>query len=113
GQGTYNISLGLPRPALQEDRDRIEADNLIQQGAAFARQNTPAARRTALEKFQAAIPLLERANDKARLAAAFNRIGRNFSVLGERQKAIENYQKSLDTRREIGDRVGEAVVLGD
>ena len=113
GEGSYTLTLRTVRRVQKDDRERLAADQLIADASVFVREGTAASRRQAVEKFQTAIPLLENANDKARLAMVFNRLGRNYNLMGRRLEAIENYQKSLSIRREIGDRVGQASVLAD
>jgi len=113
GEGNYTLTLRTGRQVQKDDRERFAVDQLLAEASAFVREGTAASRRQAVERFQTAIPLLEKANDKARLAMVLNRLGRNYNLMGRRPEAIANYQKSLSLRREIGDRVGQASVLAD
>lgn len=58
------------------------------------------------------------AQEKDRLAGApqpepFNNLGYAYELLGEKQKAIQNYQKTLDLTRSLGDRKNEATALNN
>jgi tetratricopeptide (TPR) repeat protein len=51
--------------------------------------------------------------DRGGEAVTLNNIGRVYSQLGEKQKALEYYSQSLPLRRAVGDRAGEALTLAN
>ncbi|MEG4280433.1 CHAT domain-containing protein, partial [Microcoleus sp. MON1_C1] len=55
--------------------------------------------------------LFRAVGDRGGEATTLNNIGKAYSQLGEKQKALEYYSQSLPLRRAVGDRGGEATTL--
>jgi len=51
--------------------------------------------------------------DRSGEAITLNNIGRVYDALGEKQKALDNYQQALPIMRAVGNRTGEAVTLNN
>jgi CHAT domain-containing protein/Tfp pilus assembly protein PilF len=83
-----------------------EAEKLYEQGTAEAL-------RGAIVKYEEALKLYRSAGDRPGEAIILISIGRVYSDLGEKQKALEYYSQSLTFRREAGDRRGEAITLNN
>ncbi|MEG4066874.1 tetratricopeptide repeat protein [Microcoleus sp. Pol11C2] len=97
---------GGGNPVADAQRAFTEGDQLYQQGTAESL-------RQAIAKFEELLKLYRQAGDRAGEATTLHSIGKVYSDLGEKQKALEYYSQSLPLSRAIGDRSGEAVTLTD
>jgi CHAT domain-containing protein/Tfp pilus assembly protein PilF len=67
--------------------------------------------REAIRCYEHVLPLLEEVGESD--AEVFNGLGGAYSRLGEPEKARELYTQSLEKRRALGDRAGEAAMLNN
>jgi tetratricopeptide (TPR) repeat protein len=89
------------------------ADTALEEGLQLYEQGTVEANRGAIAKFEQALKLSRQAGDKERQAFSLLCLGRVYSELGEKQKALEYLGQSLLLFRAVGYRRGEAVTLSN
>jgi tetratricopeptide (TPR) repeat protein len=111
--GRYEIRVAELRQATEEDRMRVSAFKLFMEGDSLRSQQMKESLTSAIERFQEALSLWRKANDKAGEADTLDRLVRVYSSLSETRKALEYGFEELSLRRAIVDRVGEAVSLNN
>jgi len=89
------------------------ADKAFDQGLQLYNQGTAEALRGVIVKWEEALKLYRQAGDNRGQALSLLRLGKIYSDLGEKQKALEYYSQSLPLNRALGDRFGEAVTLNN
>ncbi|MEM7555612.1 MAG: tetratricopeptide repeat protein [Cyanobacteria bacterium P01_A01_bin.84] len=92
---------------------RTEAEKLFKEGLELYKQGSKELLLTAIKKFQAALVLWEKLEDKKQQALTLTGIGFIYDALGEKQKALSFYNQALPLRRAVGDRRGEATTLNN
>jgi CHAT domain-containing protein/Tfp pilus assembly protein PilF len=110
--GRYEIKIEELRSANAEDRYRVAAGSVLQDGYHLQR-GTLEERRRSIEKFREALELYRRATDRRSEAVTLNNIGRVYLSLGEMQKALETYNETLPMWQSVGDRRSEAVTFNN
>ncbi|MDB9512415.1 tetratricopeptide repeat protein, partial [Kamptonema animale CS-326] len=93
-------------PATAAERAFTEGDQLYQQGTAESL-------RQAIAKFEEALKLYREVGNNGGQAISLLALGRIYSELGEKQKALEYYNQSLSLSRAVADRGGEARTLNN
>ena len=58
---------------------------------------------------RAMVSIREEVSDRAGVAQTLNNIGLVYHNLGQREQALDYYQRTLPIREEVGDRYGESV----
>jgi tetratricopeptide (TPR) repeat protein len=111
--GRYQIRIEESRAAVPQDGQRIAAQSAFAEGMRLMAQPMPGARRKAIERFEAALPLLRSAGDRHGEADTLHALGFVHSSLAEKQKALDYYQLEVPLREALGDRPGEAEVLNN
>jgi len=89
------------------------AEIALEEGLKLYRQGTVEAKRGALLKWEEALKLYRKAGNKGGQALSLLSLGRVYSDLGEKQKALEYLGQSLLLFRAVGDGSGEAVTLSN
>ncbi len=97
----------------RSDATRAEAEKLSNEALQLFNQGSKESLLAARKKWEAALILWEKLGDKESQAATLFIIGRIYSDLGEKQKALQYYNQSLPLYREVGDRSGEATTLSN
>ncbi len=95
------------------DSTRREAERLFEEGLQLYRQRTAESLRQAIQKWEEARRLYRAVGDKVREATTLNNMGKVYSDLGEKQKALDYYSKSLPLWQEMRDKAGEAGTLNN
>lgn len=106
--GRYKIEILAQREATAIDKGHVTAQMALDEGAKLMRQQTAPARRTAIEKYQSALPLFQAAGDTYRLAIAHLRIGIAYFSLNEYRTARQFFESTLTFAVTLGDRRLEA-----
>jgi tetratricopeptide (TPR) repeat protein len=98
--------------AQAQDQNRVAAQSKFDEGEALRKQGTAESLRSALKKYEEALPLWRTVNDRAKEAETLYNIGDVYYSLGENQKALDFYNQSLlQLYRAGGDRAVEAQTL--
>ena len=97
--------------AQAQDQNRVAAQSKFDEGEALQKQGTTESLRSALKKYEEALPLWRSVNDRAKEAETLHNIGYVYHSLFEIQKALNYLNQSLTLYRKAGDRHGEANVL--
>jgi tetratricopeptide (TPR) repeat protein len=92
---------------------RAAAKRALQEGAQLFKQGTAESLRQAIAKWEEALPLYRAVGDKKGEAVILLGIGRVYSDLGQKQKALSFYNQALLLRRVTGDKKGEATTLNN
>jgi CHAT domain-containing protein len=90
-----------------------EAERLFEEGLQLYGQRTAESLRQAIQKWEEARRLYRAVGDKVREATTLNNMGKVYSDLGEKQKALDYYSKSLPLWQEMRDKAGEAGTLNN
>ncbi len=90
-----------------------EAQNLFAEGHRLFAVGTEVSLRQALLKFEAALPLWQQARDRGMEAITLSFIGKIHDALGEKQRALEFYNRTLAIMREVGDTRSEVATLNN
>lgn len=110
--GRYEIWIEGPREPTPEDKYRSEAGSAI--GEANRLQNGATEdKRRSVEKYNVALDLYRRINDRRGEADALKNLGIVHQSLGETQKALEKYKEALPVKQAIGDQGGMAEILNN
>ncbi|MBE9226614.1 CHAT domain-containing protein [Phormidium sp. LEGE 05292] len=96
-----------------EQKSKAAARRAYRQGLRLYRQGTLESLRQAITKFEEALPLFRAMGEKAWEAVTLLGIGKVYSALGEKQKALEYYNQSLSIMRQVGNKKGEATTLNN
>jgi CHAT domain-containing protein/uncharacterized protein HemY len=89
------------------------AERVFDEGMKLYQQGSAESLRQAIQKSQEARLLYRAVGDRRGEATTLNNIGRVYSALGEKQKALDYYNEALPILRAVGDRGGEAVTLNN
>ena len=85
----------MASPLLVQTDLRQEADRLYQEGFELFQSGTLEGYQGALGKLQQALKLYQQLDSKSEQALVLTSLGRIYSDLGEKQKALDYYQQSL------------------
>ncbi|HEU4713719.1 MAG TPA: CHAT domain-containing protein [Pyrinomonadaceae bacterium] len=107
----YVLIVKDAHPATDQDKARVEAEVLVEEGMQLFYQQTKEKKREAIEKFQRAVTCWQKAGDKEREARMFHLMGHIYNGLGESQKAEELATQALPIARAAGDPSAEAWLL--
>jgi CHAT domain-containing protein len=121
--GHYKIEILALREATAIDQGHVTAQRALDEGAKLMRQQTATAKRTAIEKYQSALPLFQAAGDTYRVAITDLRLGIAYFSLNEFRTARQFFESTLtlsvalkDRRLEAGTETymgGTLEILGD
>jgi tetratricopeptide (TPR) repeat protein len=92
---------------------RAEAKKLTDEGFELFKQGTAESLNQAIDKWEQALPLWRKVDDKGWEANILLGIGRVYSDLGEKQQALKYYNQALLLKRELTDKHGEAIILNN
>ncbi|NJL80337.1 MAG: CHAT domain-containing protein [Richelia sp. SM2_1_7] len=95
------------------DATEAEALKLMQEGLQLQKQGSKESLLAARKKYEAALVLWQKLGNKTGQAVNLLSIGRIYSDLGEKQKALQFFNQALPLRRAVGDRGGEATTLNN
>jgi CHAT domain-containing protein/Tfp pilus assembly protein PilF len=109
--GLYELRIEELREATQKDRTAVAAQKLFEEAGQLANQRTAESRRSAITKYEQALPLWIESTYIRGQAATLNEIAILNSNLGEGRKAVEYYPKAVALWRELGDQLNEASTL--
>ncbi|MEO0966748.1 MAG: CHAT domain-containing protein [Cyanobacteria bacterium J06639_18] len=95
----------------QTDATRAEAKKLVQEGLQLFKQDTADSLLAARKKWEAALVLWRKLEDKKSEANILRAIATVYDALGEKQKALQFYNQALSLFRAVGYKYGEAMTL--
>ena len=93
--GNYGLKIAQKLETTQQNNTRAEAIKLTDEGLQLFKQGTAESLTKAREKFQAALVLWEKLEDKSWQAVTLVSIGRVYDDLGEPQKALSYYNQAI------------------
>jgi CHAT domain-containing protein/Flp pilus assembly protein TadD len=111
--GRYEVKIVELRKATEQDKTGIAADRAFMQAKLLYEQGTVESLRSAIKKYEEALPLYRAVRDRRNESTALHNTGYIYYLLGEKQKALEYYAQVLPLLRAIGDRGGEATTLSN
>jgi CHAT domain-containing protein/tetratricopeptide (TPR) repeat protein len=106
--GRYKVEILAQRVATEIDKGHAAAQMALDEGAKLMSQQTATAKRTAIEKYQTALPLFEAAGDTYRSALTYLSIGIAYFSLNEYRSARQYFDETLKLSMVLGDRRLEA-----
>jgi CHAT domain-containing protein/Tfp pilus assembly protein PilF len=108
-RGRYAAKIEELRTARPSDKARVVAERAFAEATLIGNRGTAEARRQALEKYRATIPLWQALEDRQQEANTLNTIGYFHYQLAEYQQALAHYRQALSLRQAVSDRRGEAL----
>jgi CHAT domain-containing protein/tetratricopeptide (TPR) repeat protein len=109
--GRYDVKLVELRLPTQQDRDRLAARQIFDEGVRLHNQATRESVEAALKKYQEALPLYQGTGDRSeQFAILFNMSGAH-RFLGDSQKAIPNLNQALQIAQALEDKSGQFTAL--
>ncbi|MDT4967502.1 MAG: hypothetical protein QOJ64_2239, partial [Acidobacteriota bacterium] len=111
--GRYQLTAEVKDAATATDKERIAAGRLLAEGLASRNKGSAEGLREAIAKWEEAIPLWKKSDEKYWEGYTSTCLGGVYDALGEKQKALEFNNLALPLRRAVGDRSGEAVTLNN
>jgi tetratricopeptide (TPR) repeat protein len=87
------------------------AERVFNEGMTLYQQGSAESLRQAIQKWQEARLLYRAVGDRGGEATTLNNIGRVYSALGEKQKALVFYNQALPISRAVGDPYLEVTIL--
>jgi tetratricopeptide (TPR) repeat protein len=98
---------------IQPDATRAEAMKLMKEGVELFKQGTAESLVAARNKWEQALILWQKLDDKKLQATTLSNIGRVYDDLGDKQQALKFYNQSLPLYIEVGDKSGQAITLSN
>jgi len=111
--GSYTLKLTQIHPATAEDRARVQAQTLVEEGVQFLVNQSATSKTEALDKFQKSIPVWQVAKDPDREAQAFYYAAYTQNALGQYADAAEAAKKGRPLAQAAGDCNLEASLLDE
>jgi tetratricopeptide (TPR) repeat protein len=105
--GRYIVRMEELRPAAERDQTRLAAERAFAEAERLADQKNVDAIRQAIAKYEEAARLYHTLGERGKEAVCLAGIGKVYSDLGEKQKALEYYTQALAIIRAVGDRAGK------
>ncbi len=93
--------------------NRAAAEQICDEGMQLYQIETAESLRQAIPKLEQAAILYRQAGDKRSEALCLHNIGFIYSLLGDKQKALEFYNQALPLSQAVGDKRGEAITLSN
>ena len=110
-QRIFQLSAGLPRPLGEPDQLRFSAEQAMGSGERILQTFQTNYLEDALARYEAALDLWKRMEDRPRQADAWNHIGFVLHFQGKMKAAIDAYQQCLDLEKAEHDDGGAAAAL--
>lgn len=107
----FTLLFGTESAAQTREEKLAEAAKVFQQGSEALNQGTPESQKVALTRFQAALKIYSEASSKEDEANCLGWIGQTYLLLGNNQKALENYNRSQLLLKQLGNKSGESVAF--
>ena len=102
--GRYRIQIVALRESTPVDKGHVTAQMLFDEARKLRRQQTAPAMRSAIEKYEQALPLFQAAGDTYRRALTLSSIGTAYFPLNEFRKALPYFNETLTLANALGDR---------
>lgn len=112
-KGSYTLKLTQLHPATDDDRVRVQAQTLSEEGMQFLINQTATSKAEALDKFQKSISLWHAAKDQAYEAQAFYYVAYTTNLMGQYASAAEAAEKGLPLARAAANKNLEAYLLDE
>jgi len=110
--GRYRLKLEKLRAAGNDDRQRLTAEQLLNEGLAAGRSKKQGDLKTALVRLGKAASIWEKLGDPREQAAALYFIALRQEDLGDYDEARKADEQALDLSRRASDQIRESLVLG-
>ena len=110
--GRYQAQLTDLREPVPSDPTRIEAEENYTEGVELLGRRDAESFKAAAGKWHQSFILWQSLDDKSGQALSLFTAGAAYSVLGEKEKALDNYFQALPLLRAVGNHAGEAITLG-
>jgi len=111
--GSYTLKLTEVRPATDQDRARVEAEKLSEEGMQLLINQTATSRHEALDKFRQSIAFWRTAKDLAYEAQAFYYMAYTSNLLSQYAEAAEAAEKGLPLAQSAGNQNLQAYLLDE
>jgi CHAT domain-containing protein len=113
GTGRYEIRLEQLRTATEQDRSRVTAQQLCTAAKELRNQRTAESYEKSIEKYQAALEIWRKLNDKAMEAMTLHEVGMIYGDTGQYQRALDSYVEARAAYKSLGNLRGEANILSN
>lgn len=112
-RGRYEVKIENIRPATQQDRMRIRAEQAFTEAEGLRAQGKPDAIQRAIEKYDVALSAYRALSDLGEQGKISAAIGTSYGALHDTRKALEYFERGLLLFQAAGDRDREAHLLND
>jgi CHAT domain-containing protein/Flp pilus assembly protein TadD len=99
-----------PHPSSGEDPDRVKAQNLIEEADRLAGEGLATSSLTAIEKYRAALEVVQSLHDYNEEGYAQKRIGDTYQTFSQIENALAGYQQAWAAFKKSGDVRSQAAV---
>jgi len=106
--GRYEVVVTEQRLATVEDKTRLAAERIFQEGEQLKRRPTLEERVLALTKFEEAAAIWRKIGDRKGEGKALASLGTGYELGGDLQTAFDYYQRAILLAQSAGNRPGEA-----
>jgi tetratricopeptide (TPR) repeat protein len=106
--GRYEIKIIASREATATDKTHVAAERAFNEGRKLRAQQTVAARRSAIEKYEQALPLFRGSGEAYREALTLLSIGFAYAQLNEFRRALPYFNETLSLAQNLKERRLEA-----
>jgi CHAT domain-containing protein/Tfp pilus assembly protein PilF len=112
--GRYKVKIEELRAATEQDKTRIAAEKAYTQAMSLrGGTETAESLQIAIKKYEESLSLYHVIGDRKGEATVLMRIGEVYSLLGEKQKALDYFAQALTIHRAIGNLEGEGDTLNN
>ena len=111
--GKYSVRLIPPRPAVERDRKKIEADKIFREATDLTRVQTEASLKEAGAKFEQAYKLYKEIGSKNEAAFSLINGGNIAKAFAQKPKAIALYKEAALLYEEAGNKAGLATAFNN
>src|SRR6185369_9244997 len=109
--GSYSLKLTQLHPATDDDRLRVQAKTLSEEGMQFLINQSATSKAEALDKFQKSISLWHAVKDQDYEAQAFYYVAYTTNQMGQYENAAAAAEQGLPLARAAGNKNLEAYLL--
>jgi CHAT domain-containing protein/Tfp pilus assembly protein PilF len=104
---------GPTEPTITQAQSSNELETAIDEGFRLFKEGSKTSLTAAIQQFKHALHLSRAKSQKVRQVLALVMLGRIYSDLGEKSKALEFYNQALPISRAVNDRFGESTALNN
>jgi tetratricopeptide (TPR) repeat protein len=111
GGGSYQLTARASETATAADKDRIEAERLMVEGAEIGNSDDATVPDPKIAKWENALMFWQKIHDDYWEAYTSQLLGSRYEKIGDKRKALDHYDHALSLFQAVGDRKREIAIL--